>query len=178
LSKYTDTEIKNKFSNITTSTGLDNGAFPLRYPVGTTGECVLFKTSTEIAQDYSYYRKNRETDNYLNAQYGPFVITIADIKKSAIPYGGSSEYAKRNSVYYSFGDVFNNSMSEAEHTITSGDCYIRMFKYNALHAWFDATYSLAHKMSTVYCVPLFTDIDLHGESGFTYDRNNQYAYYI
>jgi hypothetical protein len=106
------------------------------------------------------------------SDFAPFVITVADIVKDPMPYG-----KPENSTYCSFGDVFKNT-DDGQNTLTSGDCYIRMFKYNALHNWFDTTYVRVTKMGTVYCVPIFMDIDLHGQYGSTYNSSLSKGYYI
>ena len=170
-----------------------NGEDP-SYPVGYNGPLILFKTSTQI--DPNVYDTPKEggvpeqtTEAYWNpsslgepatitSAYGPLVITVADLRKQSTPYGGDSEYSKNNSTYYSFGDIFESSSTRWQHTITSGDCYIRLFKYGALHNWYDTTYVTATKMGTVYEVPIFSDIDLKAQFGDLYNRNLQMGYYI
>lgn len=158
----TDSAVANAFKN--SNYADQHYAIAASYPIGTTGSCILINPSEPVP-----FRQN-------DTAYGPFLITVANITKNATPYGGTSENAKKNSVYYSFGDNFKNEI--ATHTITSGDSYIGLFQYNALHAWYDATYKYAPRMSTVYSVPLFMDIDLHGQFGILYNRSLNQGYYI
>lgn len=161
-------------------------------PVGSSGISALFKIETPL-NDNRYYKSDAAVDplnqhtndgfynnpttnsgwikNYPVTGMGPYVITVADIRKSATPYGDGT-----NNTYCSFGDIFNNSAGDK--IVSSGDCYIRLFKYNALHNWFDTTFVGANRMGTVYCVPIFTDIDLHGDYGITYNKNLTKGYYI
>ena len=153
-------------------------------PIGSSGISALFKIETPVDDD-RYYQVGENgaytespiaSNSYWTADYpttgmGPFLITVADIRKSATPYGDGT-----NNTYCSFGDIFNNSAGDK--IVSSGDCYIRLFKYNALHNWFDTTFVGANRMGTVYCVPIFTDIDLHGDYGITYNKNLTKGYYI
>jgi len=65
------------------------------YFTGTSGKSVLFKT-----EQGTYFDIDNETGS---EGYGFPSIDVADIRKVANPYGGDSQEARENSVYYSFG---------------------------------------------------------------------------
>lgn len=143
------------------------------YPIGTTGKCILLELDSNI--------QARWCDDYTSKG---FTITVADIKKPAVPYGGTSKSALQNSVYYSYGEVFNNNQyPEDLHITTSsklscGDCYIQLFDYAALHNWYDTTFVQPVKMGTMYTVPLYTDIDIRAQFGHKFNMDTNKSYYI
>lgn len=142
------------------------------YGLGTTGSCVLMQVENEIP---TYYVQSSTYTS--DSRIGFPSISVVDIKKPAIPYGGSSENSIKNSVYYSFGESFLVSGS-GWNKLSCGDCYIKMFNYNALHNWFDTTFVRCVKMGTVYSVPLCMDVDPQGEFGHIFNISQPKAYYI
>ena len=68
----------------------------------------------------------------------------------------SIQIKKPNGTYISLGDYSNGS----EIDVFSGDTKNRIFTYNALHNWYDSTYTHGFKMAVVYAVPVETDIDI------------------
>lgn len=125
-----------------------------RYPIGTAGSCMLLNL-TENTRD----------------PYDILPVSVYNLRKYTVPYGGYSESARQNSVYISFGECFSSERT-APFIMYDGDCNIQTFYYNALHTWWDPTYIWAPKMSTVYAVPVETEIDMYSESGHTYRRNS------
>lgn len=134
------------------------------YPIGTCGTCILLWLD----------RKAR----YTNA----LDVTIANIKKGSIPYSGYNKAAINKSDYHSYGNIYTNEVGD--HIIDTGDAYIKMFTYNASHAWDGAPDSTSPaprrvpKLCTIYSVPLISDVDVQGEYGFRYGKNSQYPTYI
>lgn len=131
------------------------------YFTGTSGKSVLFRLN-----DNSEYDTHDEVnpDVHNNNIYGFPSIDIVDIRKTANPYGGESQEARENSVYYSFGQVFDAN-DNAEHDMQCGDCYISLFVFNSAHTWYDTTYTHVNQQCTVYAVPLFSDIDIKAQYG-------------
>lgn len=122
-----------------------------RYPIGSGGRCMIFSSDEEYNYAGSYNK-----------------ITIANLQNQNVtPYSGikNAEYSE----YSSFGNYFDND--GGEHIVRDGDCCIQLFYYNALHVWYDATFVYAPKMSTVYIVPVETEIDMNSDSGDSYKRN-------
>ena len=146
------------------------------YGLGTGGRCILLKLNQDLG---TYYGDFIDPNQVVTDTYGTglFNITVADIVKPTVPYGGVTEASLKNSVYYSFGDNFGNTPN-IWHTLNSGDCYIKMFQYNALHNWFDTTFVYPTKMGTVYNVPIMSDIDMQGQYGYIFDSSNAKSYYI
>ena len=107
---------------------------------------------------------NQETEGFLN-------ITVANLKKSQNnKYGGNSESAKKNCLFYSFGN-YKDMPASGEDTleIFDGDCYIACFEYNSAHCWDSSVYD-SNKCPTVYYVPLESSIDLLKTSGDLYSK--------
>ena len=125
------------------------------YPIGSGGSCILLEM------------KDREQYQYTTSKnLAP--ISIANIVKDCVPYGGYTKDAVEDSVYYSYGDY---KSSAGTIRVASGDCYPGIFVYNALHVWEDPIFICATKMSTIYSVPIESDIDLSGQSGYQYHSN-------
>ena len=129
-------------------------------PIGAGGKLILFHTD-----------ENLDT---LGSEYYVPSVTIANITKHTIPYNGYNKSSIDNSSYISFGDYTNeNSIS-----VYSGDTKNCIFTYNALHTWYDSTYKNCIKMSSVYAIPVETDIDIQAQYGLLYGVNNFYNYNI
>jgi hypothetical protein len=61
-------------------------------------------------------------------------ITVANIIKPCVPYGGYDKNSINNSVYISFGDYKKiEGTEDYEIDIYSGDTKNRIFTYNSLH---------------------------------------------
>jgi hypothetical protein len=103
-------------------------------------------------------------------------------KNDADRYDGYTDYARRNSTYYSFGDYYGLNATDTDNNIdyinipvTSGDCYLRMFYYNAAKTFYTDKARYAPNMTTVYQIPIETDIEINFETG--YSSKNQGAEY-
>lgn len=119
------------------------------YPIGTGGKLILFYTD-------DFNTTNGENNKVPS-------VTIANICKKTIPYNGYNKSSIDNSNYLSFGDyssITNNSIC-----VFSGDTKNRIFTYHALHTWYDTNYKNCVKMSSVYAVPVETDIDIQAQYG-------------
>lgn len=122
------------------------------YPIGSGGKVILFKQE----------QKNITIDP-LQQLHAP-KITVANIIKPAIPYGGYNKTSIDNSSYISLGDYSDGN----EIDVFSGDTKNRIFTYNALHNWYDSTYTHGLKMAVVYAIPVETDIDIQAQYGIQY----------
>ena len=122
------------------------------YPIGSGGKVILFKQE----------QKNITIDP-LQQLHAP-KITVANIIKPAIPYGGYNKTSIDNSSYISLGDYSDGN----EIDVFSGDTKNHIFTYNALHNWYDSTYTHGLKMAVVYAIPVETDIDIQAQYGIQY----------
>lgn len=107
-------------------------------------------------------------------------ITVANIvNQNVVPYGGTTNYAKNNSIFYSFGDyVKTNNNTSYTNVFYDGDCYLGLFVYNASHTYYSAKYH-SFMAPFVYAVPIYSRIDLRATSGDLYPYiNNQKKYYF
>ena len=125
------------------------------YPVSTVGKSVLLDIGNSAFGH----------DNYADLH-----ITVCDLcnNNDGDRYGGYTDYARRNSTYYSFGDYYPltaNSGNDIKINITSGDCYLRMFYYNAAKTFYTDKAKFAPNMTTVYQIPIETDIEINYETG-------------
>lgn len=96
-------------------------------------------------------------------------ITIAGIyNKGVVPYGGDTEFSKKYSVYYSFGDYFKyTELNSLGVDVYSGDVYTYVFIYNAFHTFHSDRY-LIRRANTVYLFPIQSSIDLRATAGSLY----------
>lgn len=135
------------------------------YPLGAGGSVVLFKPKEGSKFSRGYTRTSEMT-------MPP--ISIANIRKPAVPYGGYNKTQIENSKYISFGDSYqwndrdNVSSNESKIQVFSGDTVIRAFTYNACKSWYDSTFKQWAKNATIYCVPLECDIDIQAQYGNLY----------
>lgn len=120
------------------------------YPIGAGGKLMLFSIDSDLTTDGNY--------NSVPS------ITVVNVSKNTIPYGGYNKVAIDNSSYISFGDYTNGNSID----VYSGDTRNRIFTYNALHTWYDPTYKNCVKMATVYAIPVETDIDIQAQYGLLY----------
>ena len=132
------------------------------YPIGSGGKLVLLSVDNFNATD-------GQLDNVPS-------ITVANIYKDTIPYGGYNKTAIDNSSYISFGDYCHKTDNSIQ--VYSGDTKNSIFTYNALHIWHDTTYKNCVKMATVYAVPVETDIDIQAQYGLLYGVGEFYNYNI
>lgn len=165
----------------------DDSGYPYQlstYFTGTSGKCILFETDYDKNNDITVMQSERHLitpsdgqhpDVYGYLDYGFPSIDVADVKKHAVPYGGTTDEAKENSVYYSFGQFFDNEVG-ASHQMQSGDCYITLFTYNAAHTWYDTTFTHVNQQCTVYSVPLFSDIDLRAQYGHRFNPDDNFCW--
>lgn len=112
----------------------------------------------------------------------PISLSIAEIIHNNVsPYGGNTSIAKKNSVFYSFGDYYsysggNNGTATIE--TTNGDCYISMFTFNSGHAYDSAEYK-SRMYPTVYIVPVESSINLKAAYGDLYtNMTSPYKYWF
>lgn len=132
------------------------------YPIGSGGKLVLLSVD-------NFNTTNGNQDKVPS-------ITVANICKDTMPYGGYNKTAINNSSYISFGDYCNKTDNSIQ--VYSGDTKNSIFTYNALHIWHDTTYKNCVKMSTVYAVPVETDIDIQAQYGLLYGVGGFYNYNI
>lgn len=140
------------------------------YPAyGTIGSCIVFQLANQ---------RNLITEFNENL-LAP--ITVANLKKSAIPYGGPDSYKYNSSDYFSYGNyvpITGSIYSSID--VYDGDCYPGVFVYNAEHAFDNSLFITQSKRTIIYYVPVESDIELRATYGDLYNRikNNAKSYYI
>ena len=126
-----------------------NGSFT--YPVGSTGECIIFEKTSR-----GNFYENAATNIGLD---------IVSIKKDVLnPYGGQSTI--KSSKYISHGNVISVDTGTKDYDIYDGDCFPGVFIYNASHAWCEGGLGNAVAQANIQSVPLYSDIDLSGTFGY------------
>ena len=138
--------------------------------VSSTGKCVVFELDTP----HNMYDGDRLVP-----------ITVADLKKQATPYGGPNTYDTSSPDYYSHGnycpidpdDMFDKRKSI---DVFDGDCYPGIFVYHAAHAHDNSVTLCLNKVTSIYYVPIESDIDLRASYGDLYTRrkDSDKSYYI
>ena len=135
---------------------LENNFF---HPIGAVGKSMIMKLRNNVFS-------NQTTINASEAMN----ILICNVRRASVqPYGGFDTYHRTNSTYYSHG-YYSNLDTETTMDVYDGDCYVQNFYYNALKTWYSSDAKYAPNMSTVYVVPLETDIDIIHDFGSTYDE--------
>lgn len=136
----------------------------LAYPIGAVGRSLLIKSeSNNIFNDSDF-------DDNINTT----TLTCSIRRNNITPYGGYSNYARTNSTYCSkgwFNKVPQNRSQSDIPLTTYGDCYIQWFYYNALKTWYHNECKYAPNMSTIYKVPVESDIDMTHDHGQTFKRS-------
>jgi hypothetical protein len=66
--------------------------------------------------------------------------------------------------------VIINAHNGASKTIFDGDCFVGMFTANVAHIWKDSMLWDAARISTIYTVPIESDINLKATCGDLYPR--------
>ena len=127
----------------------------LYYPVSSVGKSLILKTSS------SWFNDNSIDDVNL-------AITVCNLRKlNVTPYGGFTDTARQNSIYYSFGDYHKMDTNATTVFVKSGDCFVQKFRYNAAKTFYSPEYRYAPNMTTVYEVPIESDIDIDRELGWS-----------
>lgn len=144
-----------------------NGIPGVHSPVTAGSKCILLNTPNV----------NLTTALWLK-EY-PYPISVVDLRKRTyVPYGGTSDVAKQNSIYYSFGNYKKHESSSDTIEVFDGDCYINIFEFISGHAWFSDRYN-GLMMPTIYRVPIESSIDLQATYGDLYTRlDSNKKYYI
>lgn len=135
------------------------GVYNFAYPVATSGKCILINSNVQVSNSSDYYYK--EQDTY--AQNGLLPLTVVDIKKTPGLYSDDP-------VYYKFGDIIDVQNNETSTNASGGDTFVQVMEYNAAHVAYENYYYNLPTMSTVYRVPLETDIDISSEHGTSYTK--------
>ena len=138
-------------------------------PFGTTDTSLLLQlntvndstTNTDIVSHLYDDLSIDEPDNYR-------VALMCNLYKDTTPYGGYTNYARTNSIYYSYGN--RHLRSENEINVFDGDCFIKLFECTPLHTWYNAKLKYIWKSCITYAIPVETSIDLDTTYGTTYTR--------
>ena len=123
------------------------------YPVSAVGKSLLIQLSSNWFNDSTVY---------------DLTATVCNLRRTGIsPYGGTSDSAKQNSVYYSHGYYVNNPSSSETVLVYDGDCFVQTFRYNAAKTYYNPDIRYAPNMTTIYSFPIETDIDIDHELGWS-----------
>jgi len=143
--------------------GFDKDTINLRFnsylPIGSTGKCMVMTIDSPMDVHYS-----------ISKMYTP----VMEIRKKAVPYGGPSTIDY--SVYISYGNYMKMETSSSTMftepdwyaDVFDGDCYPGIFTYHASHAWYDAGTAWGVRNTTVYYLPVESDVDLSATYGDLY----------
>lgn len=112
---------------------------------------------------------------------------LCNISKQYVVGSGDSQIDKQNDVYYSYGDCVDLSSGNRKCVCFDGDCYIQLLEYVSGHKVINDLNKLPTKYnddeqvaywtttpqtrSTVYAIPLETNIDIEHEYGHSVSRS-------
>lgn len=147
------------------------------YPIGAGGRFMLFDIEKSAGNGIL---DNITTDVYA---YSAPTIHVANLLKSANPYGGYNSYAIEQSKYSSFGNFVKvehgQEVTAQPIKVFDGDAFMSLFSYNASHIWHSSVYVQFAKMASVYIVPIESSIDLQAQwSSYSYGKNGFKNYYV
>ena len=101
-----------------------------------------------------------------------FGTYLCNIVKSSVPYGGGTQTAIDNSIYYSYSDIFKyNKGSVNKVNIFDGDVFILPFEYTSLHKFYNNDAENAFTSNITYAIPVETSINLEYTAGYEFSRN-------
>lgn len=154
--------------------GFDPETLRLRFnsylPIGSTGKCMVMTIDSPMDLQHS-----------VSKMYTP----IMEIRKKSVPYGGPSTID--SSAYISYGNYMKMETSSSTMftepdwyaDVFDGDCYPGVFTYHASHAWYDAGTAWGVRNTTVYYLPVESDVDLSATYGDLYPNlQSKYRYYV
>lgn len=143
------------------------------YPLGFSGRCILFQlegnTKFKDGSEKYYYKMDTSYGDSDTNSGHILPIHIANLLKTVYPYGGYNKQSINNSIFRQYGGASNNSTGPVDIILNDADSCIGVFQYSASHLWDDPKYIWATKCSTIYTVPIETNINLSSISGDTYD---------
>lgn len=137
-----------------------NGRFPVLYPVGSTGKCMVIHMNSPMKFiSWKYNFDGNTTSPTLS-------FPIVRLRRSGkIPYDG--EMSIKSSTYISHGNMIEEGQTLH---VFDGDCYPGLFVYNASHAWYEPNMPAGIRQMGVYMIPIESDIDLSATWGDTYNK--------
>ena len=134
--------------------------FPVLYPTGSTGKCIVLQLATPMKFSSWHYAVSN------NMNLSTLSFPLMRIRKIGVtPYGGYGTI--KNSNYISNGNMVKSGYTAH---IFDGDCYPGLFVYNASHAWYEPNTYAGIKQMGVYMIPVESDVDLSATWGDTYNK--------
>jgi len=128
------------------------------HPVGIPGVSFLIKTDENL-EDYAD-----------DSKYVP--ITVANICKNTVPYGGPLTYKTGTVDYIHQGAYVKvDGLHKDSVIIYDGDCYPGIFEYTSLHVYDNAIFKWSNRAMINYYVPIESNIDLRATYGDLYSRS-------
>lgn len=131
---------------------------------GPAGSCILIDTSYtyDIALPEDSINKAKEIGTLL-----------CNIRKSTVPYGGTSTASVKLQNYRSFGDYAN--VNTGTINVFDGDTYIMPFEYCSLHKFIHPDITQPVNACIMYSIPVETSINLAYTSGFEFSKEYKTA---
>ena len=134
--------------------------FPVLYPTGSTGKCIVLQLANPMKFSSWHYTASN------NTTLSTMSFPLMRIRKIGVtPYGGYGTI--KNSTYISNGNIIKSGYTAR---IFDGDCYPGLFVYNASHAWYEPNTPAGIKQMGVYMIPVESDVDLSATWGDTYNK--------
>lgn len=140
----------------------------------TTEENYVYRHSISTGGKYILLKANVNSKDY-NSNVGCMPITVGNIENTSVSpntvYGGNSEAAKNNSIFYSFGAYKSKDPNSAGdyNTCYIGDIYTYPFIFYASHAWRSDKY-VSTSNPTIYICPIETRLNLQYRGGDIYSQ--------
>lgn len=94
---------------------------------------------------------------------------ICNLRQKTIPYGGYDIVSRSLNTYYSYGDSFDISNSNAD--VFDGDCFICPFEYQSFYKYYDTQVGTATTSTAIiYSIPVETNMNLYYTLGDEWSR--------
>lgn len=142
--------------------------------VGNGGKCALLKLDSDITLMASTQKADYSTQDLMYTY-------LCNITQDVIPYGGSSNAAKKLCTYYSHGQYFKFGTGDGpdEQIVFDGDTYIQPLEYVSMHKmYYGPAFDTVPSTMIIYWIPVETSINLTYTNGFEFSREFQDNEYI
>ena len=113
---------------------------------------------------------NTKTNIYKPSIAGTFLCNVQQVPDI---YGGQSYTARKENIYYSYGDFYKPQDKTQTIYVFDGDTYITPLEYFSMHKWATSDRSVKHPVrnSIIYSIPLESSINMDLTYGHEFSKN-------
>ena len=150
-----------------------DGANKYKLPIGYTDPSLLLVLNDVNNTSNDNIIKQLYEDNRLfNDEKQTLISSVGNICKSVIPYGGYTNYARINSIYYSHGQYHevDSTNNQSVVNVYDGDAFVKIYEFTPMHVWYNAKLKYVWHNCITYALPMETSIDIDTQYGSTFSK--------